>query len=295
MLVSAMRVNGQIIPPEAVEHELNRLVKFYSAHLSSTELQRQMPALQAKAREQAVGARLLLEESARLDLRVPAADIQEKLNELIVQCGGRQTFERLLDEQQTSEATIRTGIEQGRRVDLLVARVTQGVADPTEADLRAHFEAHREEYARPERAALAHILIRFEPGQTAERATARSRLETLRRELEAGADFAALASLHSECPSGRENGGHLGWVSRGMMVPPFEQAGFALEVGQLSEVVETPFGLHLIRKTDHQAGGPAEYDDVRENIRDFLRHVARGRAVSAYVDELRAKAVIEMT
>ena len=59
------------------------------------------------------------------------------------------------------------------------------------------------------------------------------------------------------------------------------------------QIVESPLGLHLIHKTDADPGGEAAYDDARETVRDFLRHAYRGEAVSAYVAELRAKAVIE--
>lgn len=290
----SLKVNGQVIPPDAVEYELGRLIRFYSEHMSEKEIRNQLPALREKAREQAVGAKLLLDESRRLDIRVPEADIQAKLDEMVTQCGGREAFEKLLKEQHVSEETIRGGIAQGRRVDLLIERINHGVSDPTEAEMQAHFEAHREEYARPERAAASHILIKFEAGNAAQRTQAEARITSIRAAIEQGADFAEQAGQHSDCPSGAQAGGSLGWFSRGMMVPEFERAAFAMEVGQLSAVLETQFGFHIIRKTGQDAGGPADYDDVREKVREFLRHVARGETVAAYVADLRSKAVVEM-
>lgn len=77
---------------------------------------------------------------------------------------------------------------------------------------------------------------------------ARAQIDGLAAQIAEGADFGELAKEHSDCPSGRR-GGDLGSFGRGMMVPEFEEAAFALEVGETSGVVETDFGFHLIRRT----------------------------------------------
>lgn len=290
-----LRVNGQPIPPSAVQYELERLIRFYSEHMSETEIRRQMDALKEKARQQAIGAKLLIDDSARLDIPVPDEDVQEKLNEIIVSCGGRESFTKLLRDQKASEEVVRAGIRQGRRVDLLVERITAGISDPTEAEMEAHFNSHREEYAKPPRAAAAHILIKVEGENPQERASARAKLEKIRRDVVGGAEFADLAAMYSDCPSGKQSAGDLGWFSPGMMVPEFDKVVFAMAVGELSEILETQFGYHIIRKTDEQPGSPAEFEEVRDRVRDFLRHAARGEAIAAYVADLRAKAVIEDT
>ncbi len=99
----------------------------------------------------------------------------------------------------------------------------------------------------------SHILIMYKGADHS--ASRRSREEAevtinvLRGELAGGADFAQLAQRHSECPSS-EDGGDLGYFSRGAMVPEFEAAAFGLALGEVSAVVETPFGFHLIQRTD---------------------------------------------
>jgi parvulin-like peptidyl-prolyl isomerase len=78
-----------------------------------------------------------------------------------------------------------------------------------------------------------------------------------------------------------------------MMVPEFDQASFSMNCGEVSDVIETQFGYHIILKTDEKAGGPQTLVDVADQIRDLLRHEARGRAMDAFVAELREKAEIE--
>ena len=109
---------------------------------------------------------------------------------------------------------------------------------------------------------------------------------------ETGQAFTNAAREHSDCPSA-QNGGSLGWFGRGMMVPEFDRAAFAMKCGEVSDVIETQFGYHIILKTDEKPGGQQTLVDVADMIRDRLRHEARGRATEAFVAELREKAKIE--
>jgi peptidyl-prolyl cis-trans isomerase C len=291
----ALTVNGHPIPDAAIQFELDRLVRFYAEHMAAEQIRAQMDALRARARQQAIGARLLLDEAAALDIRVPEEDVDERIGAMIEQAGGRDAFEALLARQGYTEEAVRSSIVNGRRVDQLVDRITAGVADPGEDDIRAHFEAHGAEYARPERAQVRHILVTPSSDSKADRATAQSRLQEIRARIADGADFADEAAAHSECPSGRKTGGSLGWFARGMMVPAFDEAVFAMEAGTLSEIVETPLGFHLIEKTGAEPAGPAEFEDARDRIREFLRHVRRGEVIAAHVRDLMGQARIEDT
>ena len=288
-------VNGAPIPEEAIQYELDRLVRFYSEHMSASEIRSQMNALKRHAKEQAIGARLLVVEAARLDIQVPGDDVRERLDQMIENAGGRPAFDEILRQQGMTEEAVLQSIEQGRKVDLLVDRITEGTPDPTEDEIRAHFEEHGEEYSRPERVQAQHVLLRPMSDSEEDRNTAKARLLEIRRKVEEGADFAEQAAAHSDCPSGKTAGGALGWLAPGTTVPEFDKVLFSLGIGDLSDVVETELGFHLIRKIAKEDGGPAEYDEVHEKIRDFLRHARRGEAISAYVRELRDKAVIEET
>jgi len=289
-----LKVNGEVIPSEAIEFELARLIQFYSEHMSEVEVRKQMAILQDRAKQQAIGAKLLIDEASKLDIQVSEDDVRKKLKEMIEGAGGREKFEAILEKQQLSEEAVCAGIARSRKVDLLVDKLTEGISDPTEEDIREHFKSHAQEYASPARASAQHVLLSVEKDSKDDaKATARARLEAIKRDIEDGANFADQATIHSECPSGKQAGGSLGWFSQGMMAPEIDKAVFSMEVGQVSDVVESTLGFHLIHKTGQQDSSAAEYDDVRDKVRDFLRHAARGEALSEHVQELKDKAVIE--
>ncbi len=289
----ALRVNGEEIPEEAVQYELNRLVQFYSAHMSADQVKNQMDALKKRAREQAIGAKLLMEQAQKLDAPVPAEMVDDKLAAIVESCGGDEKFKDTLERQGITEDQLRVSVERGCRVDILVEQVTADMSDPTEEEMREHFDTHAHEYVQEPRAQAQHILVKPASDGDADRETARSRLLEIGQQVTDGADFGDMAAAHSECPSGKRSAGSLGWFGRGMMVPEFDAAVFDMEVGTVSDIIETEFGFHLIRKTGAEEGGQPDFEEVSDKILDFLRHVRRGEALSVYVRELAEKAVIE--
>lgn len=284
-------VNGQEIPAEAILYELSRLMQFYARHMSEEQVRAQLPLLRKKAIEQAIGAKLLFEEVERLGITVSDEEVSERIAGFAAEAGGPEKFAALLQQQKLAEETLRDQIRRGRRVDILVERITATAAEPGEEEIRQHFEQHHAEYRVPERVLAQHILITPADESEAAHTAARTRLEEIRQQAVGGADFADLAAKHSDCPSGSE-GGSLGWFSRGMMVPEFDQVSFEMEVGALSPVIKTQFGYHIIYKSDQEAEQEADFDEAHDNVRDFLRHVRRGEALTHYVNDLREKATI---
>ena len=289
-----VKVNGQAIPEEAIQFELERLVRFYTDHgMSQDQIRAQLPSFVQKATEQAIGTKLLLDEASKLDLPVSEAEIDEQVEKIVTQVGGREAFQAALAQQKTTEAAFRVQLKSGKRVDKLVEKAVAGVADPTEEEIQKHFEEHKGEYSVGERVLAQHILITPDGDTDVSKREAKTKIDSIRERVLGGKDFADEAAAHSMCPSGKE-GGSLGWFSRGMMVPEFDEAAFSMKDGDVSDVIETQFGYHIIYKTDHDDAREADFDDVREKIRDFIRHARRGEAVTAYVDELKAKAKIEV-
>lgn len=145
-------------------------------------------------------------------------------------------------------------------------------------DVRTYYEQNKSRYTTPEERRASHILINLDPSASAEdKASARKKADALLSQLRGGADFAALAKANSQDPGSAIMGGDLGFFQRDTMVKPFADAAFALKEGALSEVVESDFGLHLIKLTGIKPGAIKPFDEVRTNIESELRKQQAGK------------------
>ena len=281
-------VNGVEISGDAVQFELDRLVRFYMSHgMTMDEVKQNLPKLEEKALDQAIGAKLLLDRAQELDIPLMAADIDAEVSKVVTQVGGPENYKKALDAQGITEVQFRKELEKGAKVNKLVEQACAGVADPTEDEVAKFYEAHKAEFVVPHQVLCQHILVKGSDD------AALDKIKAIReRIVGGGADFAEEAKKNSDCPSGQE-GGSLGWFGRGMMVPEFDKVAFEMKKGEVSGVVSTQFGYHIIYKADEKGGGQQTLVDVHDQVKDLLRHEARGRAMDAFVAELRANAKIE--
>jgi peptidyl-prolyl cis-trans isomerase C len=289
-----LRVNGQIVPEKAILAELKRLLEFYNHHMPREELGRHMAELVERAREHAIGTQLLIEEVKRRHIEVAESDVDKALADMARRVGGDEQLAELLARQGLNCDQFRASIRVGKQLDSLVARVTSTAPECTEADLKKYYDDHPDRYLAPDRAQVRHILMRPASSSEADQATTRSTLMGFKEKILEGDDFSGLAAVHSECPSGKEAGGSLGWIARGATVPEFDQAVFDdLEVGEISDVIETSLGFHLVELHEKEFGDPLPFEEVRDGIRDLLTHERRGKALTEFVARLKEKAKIE--
>jgi peptidyl-prolyl cis-trans isomerase D len=153
---------------------------------------------------------------------------------------------------------------------------------PSDEDVQIYYDAHLDEYKKPEEAQARHILIKVAPDASeADKAAARKQADEVLAKLKAGGDFAALAKQFSQ-DSTAQNGGDLGTFGRGVMTPTFEAAAFALEPGGVSEVVESPFGFHIIKLDGKTPERTQSLDEVKATIVETIKtQKSRGAALDA--------------
>ena len=195
-------------------------------------------------------------------------------------------------------------IPEQRIIDyLLVNRIEiQDTLTVEAAEIQAYYDDNPDEFERQEQVRARHILLQVGDQRTA--ADARAQLEDVRRQIEAGADFGALAAELSDDPGSKTRGGDLGLFGRGDMVEPFDRAAFAAEIGDIVGPIETDFGMHLIEVLEKRPGGSIELADAEEGIRSRLlaqkaqtateeraRQLAESLAADSSVEALEALAV----
>lgn len=237
-----------------------------------------------------VAFHLLLQESERRRIAVDDAAVDARIDTIRSDFPNDEAFEARLDSWNTSLAVLR---DEARR-DLLVERVLESaVFADIEIDtdtVRAFYEQHPAQFTERGGVRARHILIAASPDAAApERAEARERARRLRAEAADGADFAALAREHSDDPGSAAEGGDLGLVVEGRTAPAFEAALFALEPGELSDVVETPFGFHVIQMVERRDDRVLPFEEARGPIRELLLQQEQQARTAAFIDDLKAR------
>jgi len=161
----------------------------------------------------------------------------------------------------------------------------------TDAEVAKYYTEHAEEFATPRQVKVAHVLARVgETGGSAAEDKARAKIADVIRRAKASEDFGKLAKELSEDPGSAKNGGEIGFVSKGQLVPDFEAAMLTLKKGEISpEPVRTPFGFHALKVLDINEGGKKPLSEVAAQIRERLQSEAAEQAAKTKAEEARAK------
>ena len=184
-------------------------------------------------------------------------------------------------------------IPEKRDVQLVVGTVAGFIqsANVTDAQLHQEYQDGIDSYRIPERVKVRHILIKTQ-GKPEEQATGlKTKAEDLLKQLQKGGNFAELAKSNSEDPGSAVKGGELDWVVRGQTVPNFEKAAFSLQPGQLSDLVETEYGYHILQVEEKQAAHTLSFDEVKPQLVSTLQKQVATDQLSKAVDGARAEAV----
>jgi peptidyl-prolyl cis-trans isomerase D len=170
-------------------------------------------------------------------------------------------------------------IPEKRKVKYVIidlSKIQNGV-QVTHDELQSYYNQHRDQYRMAEQAKVSHILIKTPlpgpDGKVDEKgvAEAQRRAEDLLKQLKAGAKFEDLARKYSEDPGSAKEGGSLGWIGKGRTVPEFEKAAFSLPKGQISDLVKSSYGFHIIRVDDRQDAHMKTLEEVKDQIEPILK------------------------
>jgi peptidyl-prolyl cis-trans isomerase D len=303
-LLSEAKRMGLRVTPEEVKDELQhgRYSQYFfpgGNFIGQTEyedfLQRQANMTVAKF-EEAVGNDILLSKLQALisgSASVSEAEIHEqfiKQNEKVkfdyavlkqddLRKGLRPTDEELKAFYESHKASYANSIPEKRKVKYAVIETSKVEAEAqlTPDDLRGYYEQHREEYRVPEQVKVSHIWIKMPlpgaDGKVDDKAVAEAqhRADDLLKQLKGGAKFEDVAKKYSEDPGSANVGGSLGWIGKGQMTQEFEKAAFSLPKGQISDVVKSLDGFHILRVDDKQEAHVKPLDEVKGQIEPILK------------------------
>lgn len=285
-------VNDTVITKQAFERE----VEIFTARMERegrTISQLQIPVIRSEILDNMIDQELLYQESSKANVQVDPATIDEQYQAIRQRFPNEEAFTSALEQLQMSTADVRNQIERKMAIDKLLQNRIADKIEVSEDEIRSYYESHPDQFQQPEQVKASHILIKVDAeADNTQKDNARGRLEKIRTEVMEGKDFGEMAERHSEGPS-KERGGDLGYFKRGSMVKSFEEAAFGLKVDEVSEIVETPFGYHIIKVYDRKPSRAYALDEVQSRIGDHLRQQKMRGEIERYLEVLEESAEIK--
>lgn len=285
-------VNGAVITQEEFQSELEPFLQRMAMSGQKPEAE-QLTEIKKKILENLINRELLYQVAKEKGVEADPKAVEEQFSELRERFPDEAQFQAMLDQLGITADSLKDQIAQRLMIQKVIEQEVGKNITITDAETKAFYEENPDMFQQPEKIRASHILIKAEPdAEKSEKEAAREKLEGIQAKVEAGEDFGELAKAHSEGPSG-EKGGDLGFFSRGQMVKAFEDIAFALETGEVSDIVETRFGYHLIKGTGKEAASTVSYDEVEDRLKDYLKDQKVQEAVAGYIEKLKADADIE--
>ncbi len=237
--------------------------------------------------------KLLAQEATKRGIKPNDQRIEANLAQIVKQAGGREALDGFLATGGTDYAALKQIVTESDLAQSLIETQIQPTINVTEDDITKFYNDNPDMFKTDEQVRARHIL--FKVPQDADEATAkaaRDKAVEARKRALAGEDFAKLAQELSEGPSASK-GGDLGFFTHDQMVPAFADAAFALQPGQISDVVRTRFGFHVIKVEDRKPAGTRTLDEVHDRLKAVIAQGKVGDAVEKLLDELRKSASIK--
>jgi peptidyl-prolyl cis-trans isomerase C len=250
--------------------------------------------VRSQALEDLIDHELLYQESQKKGLKIKEEKINEQYEAVKGQFSSEEEFNSALADLNYTESSLKD--ELGRRMvveKFIDGEITENITVSEEEALE-FYESHPEYFIQPEQVRASHILITVDENVDAsQKAEALKKIKAVMEKVKAGEDFATLAKEHSQGPS-NEAGGDLGFFSRGgRMAKAFEDASFALQPGEISDIVETRYGYHIIKVTDRRTEVKIPFNYMKERIDEYLKQSKVLDEVDVFLAQLRANAKIE--
>ncbi len=288
---SAAVVNGVHIPISDLDKEI-QTVMMQNPELRSGEDIVALRKMRKEALSDLIDKELIVQEGKKAGFKARDIEIDTELAKIEQRFPSQDAFQQKLEQDNLTQKKLRGIIERAlirkKVLDIKVKPIAKSV---TEEDIAAFYQENKQQFQEVQ---ASHILFKVAPDADAEvKAEAKSEMQVILEKARGGADFAELAKEYSQCPSSLK-GGNLGFFTWGQMVKPFENVAFSLEKGQISEIVETQFGYHIILAVDKKPKTQAELDNVHETIRKVLYEKEVDAALRKWLEPVREKADIKI-
>jgi peptidyl-prolyl cis-trans isomerase C len=289
---AAATVNGKPISKRQYERDLSVFQK-RAAQEGQQLSEADLTTVKSRILENLIDGEVLYQQSQKEGFNVDDKAVNEQIETIKKRFPDEATYKKALESMEVSEKEIRDQVQRGLAINrLLDTHVLQKIT-VTEEESKNFYKNNPDMFKQPELVKASHILIKVTPdAKESEKIQARKKIESVQKKVRQGEDFGLLAKANSEGPTAQREG-DLGYFSRGRMAKPFEDAAFALKVGEVSEIVETQFGYHVIKLTDKKPPRTIPYEEVQMKLEQHLKNEKEKTEIKSYIENLKKSAKIK--
>ena len=286
------------------EGEVDKIIKMQLASMreqgqqrSPEFLEQYRKVLRGQILDSLITARLLDEKVKEAKIAITEEETMAQLKQIAAMQRppiSLEDFKKKVEEYGQNFDDVKQQIRNGLGYQKLMDAQMAGKITVAEEDAKKFYSENPKRFETPEQVRASHILIRPDPNAkdpNEAKAQAKAKIQELLTKIKAGADFAQLAKTNSACPSA-SRGGDLDFFPRGQMEPSFEKVAFETDVNNVSDIVETPYGYHIIKVTARQAASTTPFEQVKDRIINQVTQRKRNEFMSQYIQQLRAGAKI---
>jgi peptidyl-prolyl cis-trans isomerase C len=292
-LEKAAVVNGVVISQEEYAKELG----FYLQRFSRQGLQlskEQEAKLKNDVLENLIEREILYQESQKSGIKVDKKTVDEELSAVKKRFPSEKEYKNALNTMKISENEIKNQIKRKLSINKLIdTKIAQKVI-VTDEESKAFYNANQNLFKKPEQLRIGQILIKLKAGADEQKKMeAMKKIKEVQAKLKGGQDFSVLAKAYSEDDDSNTNGGDLGYLTHGQMAKPIEDAAFGMQPNEVSDIIRTQLGYHLIKVYDKKPEKILAYGEIKDLLAEHMRKEKTEKEAAKYIDELMKDAKVE--
>jgi parvulin-like peptidyl-prolyl isomerase len=293
---NAVRVNGVDISYQRFNGFYQEYQRQYGINVAARgDYLQLLTRLRREAMDLMVEQELVAQAAEQKGVAADPARVEAAVQALRDGFATAEDFHRRLETEGYTQESYRAHVGRMLAGSKYLDAVRAEVASVSDEELETYYRDNERRLTLPEQVRVRHILLTWKPmGTRDDRAAVREQMVPILEQARAGADFEGLARRYSEDSATASGGGDTGFFHRGQMVPAFEEAAFALQPGEVSGVVETPFGVHIIRLEERKEARLLPLGEIREPLREHVREERMEAAVQREIARLREEADVEV-
>ncbi len=280
---AAAKVNGETISIDELNLQVEQLKKQYPDMFTGADGEGRLLDFKQRLLDNLVNQKLVSQAAEEKKISVSDAEVKKQIDQLKAGFKDDEQYQSALKSAGMDDAGLGVQIKEQLLTQKLIEALSKD-AKVSEADMKSYYDKNKTQFAQKAAKRAEHILFKPEDKKTAQKVL---------DQLVGGSEFGALAKKYSVDTATASKGGDLGWPTTAY-VPEFEAALAKLKKGDMSGLVQSPYGWHIIRVTDTRSSSQQKYAAVKTQIEQILIQQQRAEVYQKFLDELRAKAKIEI-